>query len=77
MKRLFCVGNIFTIKSYQMKLLSVFTIIAAISLAPCKRPVKMSLESSSKRGTEIHSTNQIMFNDAYALEPGPILRRFL
>jgi hypothetical protein len=77
MKRLFCVGNIFAIKPNQMKLLSVFTIIAAITLAPCKRSVKMSSQSSSKHGTEIRSTNQITFNEAYDLEPGPILRRFL
>jgi hypothetical protein len=77
MKRLFCVRNIFTIKPYQMKLLSVFTIIAAISLAPCKRSVKIESQSSSTHGTEIHSTNQMTFNEAYDLEPGPILRRFL
>jgi len=60
-----------------MKLLSVFTIIAAISLAPCKQSVRIESQCSSKRGTEIHSTNQMTFHEAYDLEPGPILRRFL
>jgi len=77
MKRLFCVGNIFSIKPYQMKLLSVLAIIAAISLAPCKQCVKIDSRSSSKHRTEIHSANQMTFDEAYDLEPGPILRHFL